>query len=341
MQNLPTEEQIMAAWTDSDQVMVSICCCAYNQQDFIDAAISGFLLQQTNFRFEVIVHDDASGDATARIIAGYQARYPRIIKAILQKENQFQKKVSPLLCHIFPLVRGKYIAICDGDDYWTDPQKLQRQLEALEADHNAVLCHHNVYVLNQATGRQTVKHKTAVQPVVSLDDLINANKFATLSVLFRAEFILPLPLPSTMVKYLDRAFWLLLLQHGYAIYIDQIMAVYRQHEGGIYSGVSGTRKLIERIASFQYVCEVSPRGVNRSILQGLHEMAFEVAVRQLILLRNPGEAGRYFKLSADYRKELGIPLLSSLIGLLLTLARKLLAHFSLQFPAVLKLPSRR
>ena len=108
--------------------LVSICCLCYNHEKFIRQCIEGFLIQKVNFDIEIIINDDASQDDSVRIITEYQSKYPNLFVCVFQKENQYSKGVN-LLSLIFSKARGKYIAYCEGDDYWTDPLKLQKQVQ--------------------------------------------------------------------------------------------------------------------------------------------------------------------------------------------------------------------
>lgn len=111
-----------------NDIMVSVLCTAYNHEVFVKDAIEGVINQKTNFKYELIVHDDASEDKTAEIIQRYAQEYPDIIHSIIQKENQFQyHHIYPEI--LFPNAKGKYIAFCEGDDYWTDENKLQIQVD--------------------------------------------------------------------------------------------------------------------------------------------------------------------------------------------------------------------
>ena len=110
-----------------DKVMVSVICNTYNHEKYIKSALDGFVMQKTNFEYEVLIHDDASTDSTADIIREYEKKYPDIIKPIYQSENQYSKKVPISKTYQYSRAKGKYIAICEGDDYWTDPFKLQKQ----------------------------------------------------------------------------------------------------------------------------------------------------------------------------------------------------------------------
>ncbi|MBQ1636007.1 MAG: glycosyltransferase family 2 protein, partial [Bacteroidales bacterium] len=125
-------------------MMVTVICLAYNHGPYIRDALEGFVMQKTAFPFEVIVHDDASTDDTPRIIREYASRYPDIIRPVFQTENQYSKGVPISQTFLFPLVKGRYVALCEGDDYWTDPLKLSRQVEALEANPGVDICTHKV-----------------------------------------------------------------------------------------------------------------------------------------------------------------------------------------------------
>lgn len=112
--------------------LVSICCITYNHERYIRDTIEGFLIQKTNFSYEILIHDDASTDNTKNIIKEYENKYPELIKVIYQRENQYSKGVRPINKFNFERSQSKYIALCEGDDYWTDPYKLQKQVDFLE-----------------------------------------------------------------------------------------------------------------------------------------------------------------------------------------------------------------
>ena len=122
--------------------MVTVICLAYNHAKYIRDALEGFVSQRTTFPFEVLVHDDASTDGTDLIIKEFQSKYPDIIKPVFQKENQYSKGISISQAFLYPLIQGKYAALCEGDDYWTDPYKLQKQFEALESHPESDICSH-------------------------------------------------------------------------------------------------------------------------------------------------------------------------------------------------------
>ena len=129
-----TEADIMKNWDQSliDSPVVSIKCLTYNHEKYIEQCLDGFLMQETAFPFEIVIHDDASTDSTADIIRRYEERYPNILKPIYETENQYSKKDGSLRRIINKHIRGAYIALCEGDDYWIDSQKLQKQVCFLE-----------------------------------------------------------------------------------------------------------------------------------------------------------------------------------------------------------------
>lgn len=120
---------------DMMQPLVSIRCLTYNHAPYIRQCLDGFVMQKTNFKFEAIVHDDASTDGTADIVREYATKYPDIIKPILETENQYSKQDGSLkrIMNAAISPSAKYIAMCEGDDYWTDPYKLQKQVDFLES----------------------------------------------------------------------------------------------------------------------------------------------------------------------------------------------------------------
>lgn len=126
-----------------EQIQVSVICNAYNHEGYIRDALDSFLMQKTDFAYEILVHDDASTDHTADIIREYEAKYPDLVKPIYQTENQYAKGRKISVNFQYPRVKGKYVAVCEGDDYWTDPLKLQKQFDAMEAHPEVDICAHS------------------------------------------------------------------------------------------------------------------------------------------------------------------------------------------------------
>lgn len=132
------------------EIQVSVYCLAYNHAKYIRKTLDGFVNQKTSFRFKVYIHDDASTDETADIIREYEARYPDIIDAVYQRENQYSKKVSIVKTYLLPKFQGKYLAVCEGDDYWCDENKLQKQFDLMEQNPDLVFCMHRVGIISEA-----------------------------------------------------------------------------------------------------------------------------------------------------------------------------------------------
>ena len=119
---------------------MTIICATYNHEKYISDAIEGFLKQKTSFPVKILIHDDASTDRTTDIVSEYGKKYPEMIHCILQKENQYSKPNDILFNILVPLVHTEYIAICEGDDYWIDEYKLQKQIDYLEQQKDCSAC---------------------------------------------------------------------------------------------------------------------------------------------------------------------------------------------------------
>lgn len=135
----------------NDEILVSIQCLVYNHEPYLRQCLDGFVMQKTNFRFEAIVHDDVSTDGSAAIIREYAEKYPDIIKPIYETENQYSKRDGSLFNIMNAACRGKYIAMCEGDDYWIDPLKLQKQVDFLEMHPDYTLSCHRYKIYNEET----------------------------------------------------------------------------------------------------------------------------------------------------------------------------------------------
>lgn len=136
--------------------LVSIVCTTYNQVDYIRDCLKGFLMQDVDFPIEILIHDDCSTDGTTKIIKEYAAKYPEIINPIYEKENQYQQgKPAGNNVWNIPRAKGKYIAFCEGDDFWTDPMKLKRQVDFLESNPDYGLCHTDFNIKNEISGKYT------------------------------------------------------------------------------------------------------------------------------------------------------------------------------------------
>ena len=145
--------------SDMEQPLVSICCITYNHAKYIRQCLEGFLMQKTSFSYEIVINDDCSTDGTTDIIREYEARYPNLISPIYHAENEYSKGVRGMFAtYCFPKAKGKYIAMCEGDDYWIDPLKLQKQVDFMEENPDYSMCFHNAMRLNErAEDKERIK----------------------------------------------------------------------------------------------------------------------------------------------------------------------------------------
>lgn len=153
--------------------VVSICCVCYNHEKTLRRALDGLLAQECNFPFEILIHDDASTDHSQEIIKEYLEKYPDRIHAILQTENQYSKRISYYRKYFFPMVRGRYIAFCECDDYWCDTKKLQTQIDVLEANKSCSVCVHGSYKITL----EGKKMNEVFPPVRIPESIITAEQF--------------------------------------------------------------------------------------------------------------------------------------------------------------------
>ncbi len=250
-----------------DEIMVSISCLTFNHEKYVRKTLDGFLMQKTNFKFEVLVHDDASTDNTASIIREYEEKYPDIIKPIYQTENQYSKRVKISWIYQYPRVNGKYIAFCEGDDYWTDEYKLQKQFDIMEANENLSICCHTVQCANE-NGEITKAQFPNIYIEKVLDErkfvetILNSYQFQTSSYFIKASVFKRHNgiIPDFILKLRVGDVGLLLLSSlcGSLCFIDEKMSVYRRNVPGSWSvrqsfgnkSVEYTTAYIEAIEEF-------------------------------------------------------------------------------------------
>jgi len=190
-------------------------------------------MQKTNFKFEVLINDDASTDGTKEIIEEYAQKYPDIIKPVFQKENQFSQGIRDM-CGKFllPLARSEYIALCEGDDFFTDENKLQLQADFLDNNPEYSLCFHPVRVFYENSNQKEYIFPRKKDPSrFTLKRLLKSNFIQTNSVMYRKQDYSGFPkdiLPVDWYLHLYHA------QFGKIGFINKVMSTYRRHEGGIW-----------------------------------------------------------------------------------------------------------
>ena len=205
-------------------IKVSICCITYNHSNYIRKCLDSFLMQQCNFEYEILIHDDASTDGTGNIIKEYAEIYPDIIKPIIQKENQFQKGIKGFnFIYNFPRAKGNYLAICEGDDHWTDQNKLQKQVDVLDNNTNISLCFHNAILQDLFENKQKDFNPPLEKKIFKTKDLILKRWFIpTASIMLRSN----IEIPNWRNVNGDLEMLLISSLNGDLYYIDEKMSVY-------------------------------------------------------------------------------------------------------------------
>ncbi len=241
--HLDSESSIVAGWGDLEP-LVSISCITYNHGEYVEDALIGFLIQKTSFPFEILIHDDASEDCTPKIIKKYKDKYPSIIKPICQTENQYSQGVSPAFINA-ERARGKYIAICEGDDFWVSKNHLQNAVQALSIDPDFSIYVSSCYIEKidqRRTSAVCLQHNE-----YDLNDYIMKNPFvATCSIVVRRSLwieISKMPVLGGRYFALDTRLKLIALTKGRMVCGSDPEVLYRKGAAGSWS----TRAIDERL----------------------------------------------------------------------------------------------
>lgn len=237
----------------SEGIQVSIICITYNHEKFISNMLDSVLSQNVNFEYEILIHDDASKDRTQDIIKDYTQKYPNIIKPILQKENQFSKGINPNITYNYPRIQGKYVAYCEGDDYWSDKNKLQLQYDAMEQNKQCAICVHKT----QCVSISNEKLSREFPPIELNEGVISSREYITMELqkvgwLFQTSsyFIRADVVKEYTSNYVnkypvgDLPLVLFSLQNGSCYYIPKKMSCYRVDSGGAMSSLKSRKKKI-------------------------------------------------------------------------------------------------
>lgn len=234
--------------------LVSISCTSYNHENYIADAIESFLKQKTNFKFEILIHDDASTDRTAEIIKYYEELYPDLIKPIYQTENQYSKGICVEDSNL-KRAKGKYIAVCEGDDYWLDSYKLQKQVDYMESHPECSLCVHGGHVVNASDKRiQHYNRPTKGSKFFTVEEVIEGGGglFLTNSMFYRIEYSNDMPRFFEVAPVGDYPLAIHLSLVGSVYYIDEYMSAYRVGDRSSWTGknfanVERTKRHYEKI----------------------------------------------------------------------------------------------
>lgn len=244
-----------------EPILVAIHCLVYNHEPYLRDCFEGFVMQKTNFRFVAIVHEDCSTDHSADILREYEAKYPDIFRPIYETENQWHKtdgSLGRIMNAAIDATRAKYIAMCEGDDYWTDPYKLQKQVDILEADETLMACCTDCSVVDSHSALLKERRGNVVKNDVSgrynLRDFFRDNhQYPTLSVVYRnthAEEIRA-KYAQTLNAFLgDWTLWICLLIYGDMYYLNEVTCAYRINP----TSVTHTVGRVDRAKASRIIC---------------------------------------------------------------------------------------
>lgn len=212
-----------------NNIKVSVICNAFNHEKYIEDALQGFVSQNTSFSFEILIHDDASTDKTASIIKKYEELYPELIKPIYQKENQYSQGVNITNTFQLPRAKGKYVALCEGDDYWINRDKLQMQYDEMEKNPDIDICAHAAKKLH--AGKRTFVGKirpSKEKAIFTTDDVIKGGGgFVATSSLFVRKSIYNKTPEFRKYYAIDYSLQILGSLKAGMLYLPNCMSIYR------------------------------------------------------------------------------------------------------------------
>ncbi len=270
----------------SEKIMVSISCVAYNHGPYIAQSLDGYLMQKTNFNFEILVYDDVSTDNTREIILDYARRYPDIIKPYFPEENQYsQGKYNVEGFFNYPRAKGKYTAMCDGDDYWTDENKLQLQVDYLEAHPECAMCFHAAEIETAEKAVQLMEirpyKKDCMIPAEKvIDKMFN---YPTASLMFRTEYTRDLQDYYYSSPVGDIPIQLHMAAKGTVYYIDRKMSVYRQGVNTSWSALMKEGNYKQNLIDHHNTMKEMYRAFSKET-HGKYDAAIERACRRMDFL---------------------------------------------------------
>ncbi len=290
-----TEANIMKHW-DSSELLVSICSTTYNHETFIEKALDGFLMQETSFPFEIIVRDDCSTDRTAQIIKQYAKKYPRIIKTIFEKKNMYSNGMRRPMKVAHKKAMGKYIATCEGDDFWTDIFKLQKQIDFLECNPQYSISYHDVNIIDKE-GLITSKTYSSEIKDYSSDEMLTGDALIlTSTAVYRNIGLCLFPRIFDNVANGDMTIWHMLGKYGKGKFQSEINnSCYRIHTGGIWSSIKKEERITRTMDTLYLIKKnISPSEKQQIFrvntkLQELHSQILLSSLKETnydILLRN-------------------------------------------------------
>ena len=271
------------------ECLVSVLCTAYNHEQYIRQTLQSFVDQQTDFAFEVLVNDDKSTDGTAAIIREFEEKYPDIIRAFYQEENLYSQHINVYVTDFYPKVRGKYIAYCEGDDYWTDMTKLQRQVDFLESHPEYSGCVHDTmrhYCLGDFPDKRLIGRDDDFDPAIEKVAKGTSYSWHTSSIMIRSELVTHLPEFYEIgwdYGFTDHPIGLWMMFNGPVHYLGRCMSVYRMDSSpsSWSTGVDGQYEKLRKYTQgeskiLECALKTAPAEYKAAIEYWLREREFEL-----------------------------------------------------------------
>ncbi|MCF8387423.1 MAG: glycosyltransferase, partial [Bacteroidales bacterium] len=276
--------------------VVSVCVQTYNHVNFIKENLEGILMQKTNFPIEILLGEDESNDGTREICMEYAGKYSEKIRLFLHSRvNNIEINGQPTgrfnLLYNLSKAQGKYVAFCEGDDYWTDPYKLQKQVHFMEANEDFAICHHNMQVIYEEKNKERhLSNPPDGNEVTTIEDLAYGNYIFTASCVFRNNLFGEFPDWYAECPIGDYPLHMLNAQFGRIRYIPEVMGGYRVHKGGVWE----SKDSIYRKNKWVYMLDLMKNQFSTNINKQLTEQQIIVYEDLIHLLGNqPGQCRQY------------------------------------------------
>lgn len=230
---------------------VSVCMITYNQEKHIKQAVESVMVQEADFEYELVIGEDCSSDKTRKILLELKEKYPNKIRLLLPDENMgMQRNFAATL----EACQGQYVALLEGDDYWTCPQKLQKQVDLLDNTPECALCFHSVIRFEEESDQEPTLFPLPGQPFIStIHELIHGNFIQTCSVMFRRELIINYPTWMLDLSVGDWPLFIFIAQYGDLRFLEDTMAAYRIHRGGVWSMTDASWRYREGIKMLKHL----------------------------------------------------------------------------------------
>lgn len=262
--------------------LVSVFVITYNHEAYIEEAIAGIAGQETDFPFEIVIGEDCSTDRTREILLRCQKDYPEIIRLVISPENV---GIMENYFRTHEACRGEYIAYCEGDDFWTDNQKLQKQVNAIQGQPGAEGCFHDIYRMHPDGMKVRLIGDRIIETRVDTYSLIKDNNIATVSMLYRKACVDRHLYSGWFLDGMhkgDYSVALMLAKEGNWIYLDELMGVYRIHDGGVWSMKGNRHKAEKGILFFKLLKKhYEDQRIHRIINEKLRVQYFNLSLNYL------------------------------------------------------------